>query len=421
MKEQGFNYFIGNPPDRIIRSATLIILSVLVGMIFLSAYIEFPDALYAKATIRNACPPVNLYSMEKGMIRFHVKNNEFVDKGAVLATIDNASSPESIEQLSNLLDSLQQWMEYPLETGLYRHKVPVIYSLGELQDDYEKFREAIHNLEVFYQHRKLDRQILAKQKEASDYVLLYNSCSQRTQLLDQEKSLVEEGFKKNQDLFDKKVISASVLEESEKELLTAKGKLEESESDVAECRVRLSQISGAISELQSSEKIESDNLVFELQKSFGTLYNALQVWKSRYQITAPIAGKVVFTTVQSEIQYVECNQLVLTVVSVNKRSYRGYLKMPIKSAGKVGQGQKVLIELENYPANEFGWIECYVGSITDVAREGYYSVELQLPENLKTSGGLGFENISELTGTAKIIVQESSLLERVWRKIRRNR
>ena len=86
-------------------------------------------------------------------------------------------------------------------------------------------------------------------------------------------------------------------------------------------------------------------------------------------------------------------------------------------AGKVIKGQKVIIELVDFPKNDFGIIEGKVTSITSIAKDNKYEILVQLPASLKTSYNKELPAKAILKGSAKIITKDKRLLERFFEKI----
>ena len=86
-------------------------------------------------------------------------------------------------------------------------------------------------------------------------------------------------------------------------------------------------------------------------------------------------------------------------------------------AGKVKTGQPVLLKLSEYPYEEYGMVKAKVFSITDVAIDSAYSVELKLDNGLRTTRNrtIGFR--PEISGTADIITNQKNILERIFENI----
>jgi hypothetical protein len=110
--------------------------------------------------------------------------------------------------------------------------------------------------------------------------------------------------------------------------------------------------------------------------------------------------------------------VVLAVDVKDSTAVTGLVKLKQNIAGKVKVGQQVNLKFVNYPYLEFGLLEGKVSKISTVPTGDYYAVEVGLPNRLLSTYGKLFEFRHELFGTAEIITDDQSLLERILRPVR---
>ena len=92
----------------------------------------------------------------------------------------------------------------------------------------------------------------------------------------------------------------------------------------------------------------------------------------------------------------------------------GKALLPMQGAGKVRVGQRALIRLEGFPEQEYGFLEGKVTSIPPVPDEGgNFVVEITPTQGLKTHYGKVLPVMKVMMGTAEIVTEERSLLERL--------
>ena len=91
--------------------------------------------------------------------------------------------------------------------------------------------------------------------------------------------------------------------------------------------------------------------------------------------------------------------------------------LPVNGAGKVNTGQKTLIKLYSYPFEEFGMVEGKVSSISSVALDTAYLMEIQLTNGLTTTTNKRITPQPELTGVAEILTNDKSVSERLFEKV----
>jgi hypothetical protein len=105
--------------------------------------------------------------------------------------------------------------------------------------------------------------------------------------------------------------------------------------------------------------------------------------------------------------------VVVTVDVNDSTAITGLVRLEQNITGKVKVGQQVTIKFVTYPYLEFGVAKGIVTKVSSVPTSNYYSIEVGLPEKLISTYGKKFEFQHELIGTAEIITEDQSLLERI--------
>ena len=72
----------------------------------------------------------------------------------------------------------------------------------------------------------------------------------------------------------------------------------------------------------------------------------------------------------------------------------------------------MITRFNNYPDEEYGFIEGLVSGISDIPdKDGNYIVDITFPYNLKTSYGKVLPQTKQILGTAQIIIKDKRLIE----------
>ena len=88
------------------------------------------------------------------------------------------------------------------------------------------------------------------------------------------------------------------------------------------------------------------------------------------------------------------------------------MKTPAQNLGKVKIGQIVNIKLQNYPDYEFGVLKGTVNHISEISTtDGFYTIDVSLPEKLITSYNKEIEFKQEMRGSADIITEDLRLIQ----------
>jgi HlyD family secretion protein len=96
----------------------------------------------------------------------------------------------------------------------------------------------------------------------------------------------------------------------------------------------------------------------------------------------------------------------------------GKVLLPLDGAGKVKPGQHVNLRFADFPYIEFGTVPGVVRGKSLVASEGYYIVDIDLPQGLKTNYNRVLPFTQQLQGQAEIITDDIRLLTRLFNPLR---
>ena len=90
------------------------------------------------------------------------------------------------------------------------------------------------------------------------------------------------------------------------------------------------------------------------------------------------------------------------------------LRIPMYGAGKVKNGQRVLVRLDAYPHNEFGFLEGKIIEIVPVSIDNYYRANIKLTNGLVTNVGKEIPLQPTLHGSAEIMLDDQRLSHRIF-------
>ncbi len=131
---------------------------------------------------------------------------------------------------------------------------------------------------------------------------------------------------------------------------------------------------------------------------------------------APLDGQVLFNQQLNVPDFYKAGQATMVLVS-DRGHYKGVMTVSSFGSGKIKKGQRVLIELSDYPKSEYGSLEGEVKSITSVSRDDTYEVEIVLPNQLLTTHHVKIPERAILKGSARIITSDKRLLERFFENV----
>ena len=130
---------------------------------------------------------------------------------------------------------------------------------------------------------------------------------------------------------------------------------------------------------------------------------------SRIPLVSAIQGKVAF-------QKGRANNPLESVITVYPpiRDMSVKLYLPSDSFGKIRIGQRVLIKLNAYPAEDFGMLEGVMVALTNSPDDGKYQADVKLRQGLITIEGQKIPQQYVLSGNAEVILRDKSIFSRIF-------
>ena len=119
------------------------------------------------------------------------------------------------------------------------------------------------------------------------------------------------------------------------------------------------------------------------------LRKSLKQWEQAYLLISSTDGVVSYQQFWGENQFIKAGDATVSIIPKDKMAVVGRMQVPSTNSGKIAQGQKVLIKLDNFRYQEYGIVEGKVQNISLTPDEkGNYYVDIILPNGLKTSYNL---------------------------------
>lgn len=405
------------PPTNILKWGITIIFLIVFAMFFAAWVIKYPTVIPSQITITSQIPPHKIIAQSSGKItQLFINENATVKSNQVIAIIENTALFPDIELLNNEIDKNKTILD---DDSLMNFQFQNDLKLGSIQTFYINFKNAYEEYKEYIILLKNNKefQILNNQIEINKGKL--NSQSKQLKIYQNELNLTKKGYKRDEKLFYKGVISAKELEDKEKTLLSAERNYESVKNNKANVQIIISNLKKDINAITIS-KIESKN---RLSRNVDEAYEQLKVfiltWEKQYLLVSPISGSVSFFNFWAKNQYVNIGDEVLSIVPKSNNKITGRMLMPIQNSGQVKQDQKVIIRLTAYPYQEYGVLIGKVKNISLLPSQETYAVEVDLSFPLKTTFNKKLDLKSELSGTAEVITEDLRLLERIFYQIRK--
>lgn len=403
-------------PSWMIRWGNTLIMVLLMLFFLLSWIIKYPDIIDATALVTTETPPQKEYARVGGKLKhILVSNSEAVIPSQDLAVIENTANYEDILYLKSIIDTLsytKERFDFPI------NDIPLLF-LGEVDNQFAIFE---NNYIEYHRNRKLKpfhnkelNQILS-QAEIKNRLANLN-----TQLTIQKKELTfqESDYNRYKSLFDKGVISEQEFEQKELVYLRSRRSFKALVNSISQLRETLVSSSTNYEIEKTNQSGKDIRLIRSVIHSYNQLKKAIYDWESTYVLKSEINGNVSFLDFWSINQQVKPNDLIFTIIPAENDKHIAKLKIPALNSGKIKVGQRVYLELDKYPENEFGKLTSVIHKISAITDESdNYLIDVILDEKLLTTYGKEIPYQSDMLGNANIVTEDLRLLERFFNQLR---
>lgn len=414
MVSEEVNDIITAVPAWIVRWGITIVFSVLGSIVVLSAIINYPEVVKTTLKVNSLNAPKIVLTHASGkLVRLLVIEDQKVTKNQPLGYLESVARPQDVLLLETALKDLRLSLNNgtPTET----QKLPNNLELGELQGAYQSFHQQFSQ----YLSTLKDGYYIKKHKyltqDLKDILVLKKQLLKRQQIQKREYDNIEREYKAYQELYRKKIISRSEFSQQENKYLASKYPLDQTETSFTN--------NSSTYNAKKKELLDLEYLISEKQSDFLQALNKCitetETWISKYVLKAPISGRVTFAGIVQQGQNVISEQEVF-VINPGNTNFFGEMEIPQYNMGKINLGEKVLVKLHSYPFEQYGMIRGNLSYISDVAfRDSVFIAKVTLVEfeNKDPKRRIVLKN--GMLADAEIITDESSLLQRFFRKVTR--
>jgi len=416
LRSESVQDILTQPPHWMIRWGNTIIFIILLLILGMSYVIKYPEFIPAPIVVTSQNPPEKLEARINSKIeKIFIKDHQEVKKNQVLMVMQSAANYKDILELKKLVDSIS-----PNQLGSFPVHQSSHFKLGELQGDYNNFAKAFQDEELFTRLQPYAPESLAANQSLSEYRMRILTMKQQKSLEQAKYEITKKSYQRSQELFNQGVIAAMELENEKIKYLQAQQNLEN-------INISLSQMEESISNLNRTKSgtvinTEKDKITYSSQtlQLFEQLRKSLKQWEQNYLVISSTDGVASFQQFFGENQFVKTGDAILSILPKNKDKLVGRMSVPATNSGKIAQGEKVLIKLDNYRFQEYGIVEGRVQNISLSSDDkGNYYVDVILPKGLKTSYNKTLVFDKELRGSAEIVTQDLRLIERFFYQIRK--
>lgn len=412
LRSEDFNEVLGEIPSWILRWGITVIACIVIVLLIGSALFKYPDTISSTITLTGTTPVSEIVAKTSGKLQeLYVNNNQNMKRGEYLAVIENSAKTDDIIKLKNIIGNISNNLD----------TIALIPSqqlqLGSLQTVYSSFYLAVSEYRQFkelaYQSKKIG---LVKERISKNEVYYRNMLRQK-HLSNIQVKISHQQYTRDSLLGVKGVISKETTEESYSQYLQSSLSSENMDRSLENIQLQLGQMHESLYDTEYQYIDKKNTLETQLRSLINQLKTEIGAWEMNYVLITPIDGEITFTQYWTKNQNITTGSIVFNIIPNNQGEIIGKAQLPVERSGKVKVGQKVNVRFSNYPDREYGIVRGFVRNIsliptTNGDKTKAYTVDIQLPNGLKTTYNKKLPFLPEMEGQADIVTEDISLLER---------
>lgn len=416
IKSEEVRELMGNPPHWIVRSGIMMIAIAFVIILSGSYVVHYPDTLPTEVTIVTEAMPTSVKAKHSGKLtHLFVKENQIVNKDQYLGILENPVPYQDLALVRSWFDQFQRKLHHDEEVGeFYNGPAP---NLGNLQSGYAAIKTAWKDLILWEEQaiNQLKKEQLTRQIAVQEQLRI--SIEQKIDVNQQTFGLSEKKFLADKKLYQEGIIAEQEYDNSEKTFLNEKLTLANLENERASQLLQIESLNQQIIELEQQTTLRKTQIIDAIRQAAISFQNQITEWEDRYVLKAATDGSISFYKFWTQNQEIVAGDEVMVVIPDSNELF-AYSYLNAENSGKVQVGQKVRIELNDFPFQEFGYVYGYIVSKSDISRDSKYFLRIDMPEGLMTKDGVHLPFSQEMQGSANIITEDLRLLERFLKALR---
>lgn len=410
---------LGKVPKWILRWGLLIIFSTVIILITGSYFLKFPEVVTAPIIITTYNTPADLKANVGGKIAcILVKNEQNVDKGMVVAVIENSAKYEDVLRLDSMLLEFTDTSNWT--SNVINKKLSCDYHLGSIQNLFVAFEKNWYQYQHYLKQNLIPLKIKLFEQQVNNLNEVLAKTIQEKKLHKRDLELAYHCFERDSLLFamDVKVLNKELYDQSKQSYIQKQASYIAFEKTIINADFNILELKENIIELKLQYDRELLEYKMNLDESYQLLKFAIDQWKEKYVITSPIEGRVTFINYWSVNQMIKAEDRLASVVPLDETKIIAKAIIPASSLGEIRKGQIVHIKLSGFPSIQYGMLNGRLSFISLVPEKDGYIAMIDIISGMKSSYKEQLKFYQEMTGTAEIIVDNKRLISRFIKPLR---
>lgn len=407
---------LSRPPSTAIRWGTGLVVGIVGLLVVLSAIVRYPETLQGSIIITTKPNPRQIVVPRTGRIsKLMVADGVLARAGQVLAELENTTHLEQVPHLRTYLEEVNRCLQEPTNT------IPLLadnLTFGDLQSEINMIRQQLTIYQRLHQDHYQPARLQILNQEIAYYQQLIRLNQQQESVNKEEFANAEKKYKIDLKLFSEKVYSQAEFLAYENTYLQKKKENETYRKTLIENKLTLAGKEKERLDLIQSYQQQNRAAFDAIRLALQNCDNLLQNWQQTYLLTAPISGKLYWLHSLQAQQQTRVGDTLFTIVA-DTHQFEGIAIIAAANRGKLKTGQSVQIRLADFPAEEYGMVQGKVNNIALSPDNNLCRVTILVMKPLRTTFGRVLPFRPNLPGSAEIITEDLSLLDRALYGLRK--
>lgn len=412
-RSESVQEIIGKTPHWIIRSGITMIFLVIFILIVISYLIKYPDVIEAEITIKTSVPSEIMVSKNDGVVSaIFAQDNGFVKKGDCILSLKSNITQTEINSLKKLVLSVKDYLNSKSEIPNFETKLELEELLPELNKLKQYCRDRHNLIQNNYDYKRYQN-LRQKVRQSKELIQLYRAKAKLTVKEQQENQYWTET---NQSLYKSGAASKLDVYNSESSQRNFQMSAQNSKIEIARLEINMVELKRELIDMEERMKEEALQVENNITSVLSSIEAYIIAWEKNMNFRATFDGTVKYLSNLQIHSNIKTSEPLFAVIP-SSTEIEGLVNFITVGAGKVAKGQKVLVSLNDYPANEYGVLETQVESISGIATNGVYSAKVSFGKNLMSTYHKELNFKPQMTGKAKIITKEKRLIQHIFNSL----
>ncbi|MCY7356682.1 MAG: HlyD family efflux transporter periplasmic adaptor subunit [Rudanella sp.] len=407
---------LSRPPSQAVRYGTGLVLAVVGLLVLMGRLIRYPDTLPGTIVITTSPTPSQVVVAQGGRLsRVYATEGMTTKPNQVLAELENTTRLENVPHLKIYTQQVRNYLTNPSGSA---PSLANNLTFGDLQTDINVLAQQSKVYERLHHDSYLSERLQLLNKEIGYYNQLVALNQQQETINQAEYQNADKKYSIDKRLFTEKVYSQAEFLGYENTFLQKKKENEHYRKTLVENQLMLAGKEKERLELAQTHRQQVRDAGDAIRRAVQNCTNLLQNWQQTFLLETPVAGRVYFLKTLQAKQQVRPGDTLFTIIP-HEHTLIGQAVISATNRGKLKVGQLVLIRLRDFPSEEYGLINGRVAIISLSPDNNLCRVSVRVPNPIKTTFGRSLPYSPQLPGTAEIVTEDLSLLERMLLGLRR--